>query len=169
MRCDLQGIKPWSTAELPTTLTNKPNTQVKECYLYMSMKPFRSAEWWTCIFKWSKFQFPIFLFSKLRVSIYSHWISQSLFHYTDVHLCAKFGDLKPTNEQQHFRRKLQFSFHQMFYKCLSIIVINRLCCGKLENSSYASGATLPTLGTPACGGGERARRFSRRRSESLYA
>ena len=27
------GIKPWSKAKLPTTLTNKPNTQVKKRYL----------------------------------------------------------------------------------------------------------------------------------------
>ena len=39
----------------PTTLTNKPNTQVKECHLYK--KPFRSAEWWILIFQWSKFHF----------------------------------------------------------------------------------------------------------------
>ena len=37
--------------ELPTNLTNKPNTQVKDYYLFMSMKPFRSAEWWTFIFQ----------------------------------------------------------------------------------------------------------------------
>ena len=42
---ELSGIEPVSTAELPTTLTNKPNTQVKDSYLYMYMKPFRSAEW----------------------------------------------------------------------------------------------------------------------------
>ena len=28
---------------------NKPNTQVRECCLFMYMKPFRSAEWWTLI------------------------------------------------------------------------------------------------------------------------
>ena len=33
----LPVIKPKSMAELPTTLTNKPNTQVKECHLYMYM------------------------------------------------------------------------------------------------------------------------------------
>ena len=34
----MPGIKPWST-----TLTNKPNTQATECYLYMYMKPFTES------------------------------------------------------------------------------------------------------------------------------
>ena len=42
---ELPGIEPWSTACLRTIFTSKPNTQVKECHLYMYMKPFRSAEW----------------------------------------------------------------------------------------------------------------------------
>ena len=37
LSCKLPGIKPWSTVELPATLTNKPYTQVKECHLYMYM------------------------------------------------------------------------------------------------------------------------------------
>ena len=57
------GIKPRSTVELPTTLTNKPNTQVKECHLYMYIKPFRSAEWWTLISQQLKFHFLIFMIS----------------------------------------------------------------------------------------------------------
>ena len=40
---ELSGIEPVSTAELRTTLTNKPNTQL----LHMYMKPFRSAEWYS--------------------------------------------------------------------------------------------------------------------------
>ena len=51
LNCELSGIHPRSTMELPTNLTNKPNTQVKDYYLFMSMKPFRSAEWWTFIFQ----------------------------------------------------------------------------------------------------------------------
>ena len=67
------GIESRSTAWLPITraLTNKPNTQVRECYLVMYIKPFRSAEWWTLISQWSKFDFPIFLLPKPKVSIYS--------------------------------------------------------------------------------------------------
>ena len=45
LSCELPGIEAGSTAKLPITLTNKPNTQVKECYLYMYMKSFRSAKW----------------------------------------------------------------------------------------------------------------------------
>ena len=59
LSCQLPRIEPGSTAELPTTLTNEPNTQVEECYPYMILKPFR-----TCIFQWSKFHLPIFLLSK---------------------------------------------------------------------------------------------------------
>ena len=48
LSCKLPAIEPWSTAALPTfrlsTVTNKPNTQAKECYLDVSMKPFRSTE-----------------------------------------------------------------------------------------------------------------------------
>ena len=55
------------------------------------MKQFRSAEWWTLISQWSKFHFLIFLLPNLKV----------LFQYTNVFLCAKFGDLKPMiNETQ---------------------------------------------------------------------
>ena len=41
----LPGIETASTAELPTTLTYNPNTQVKDYCLYMYIKPFCSAEW----------------------------------------------------------------------------------------------------------------------------
>ena len=46
LSCNMPGIKPRSTAKLPTTLTSnlKPNTQVKECHLFMYKKSFRSAE-----------------------------------------------------------------------------------------------------------------------------
>ena len=57
--------------QLSTTLTNKPNTQMKECRLYMYMKPFRPAEWWTFISQWLKFHFQMFLPPNLKVSIYS--------------------------------------------------------------------------------------------------
>ena len=153
LNCKLLGIEPGSKAEFPSTWTNKPNTQEKDCYLYMFMNPFRSAEWWTCIFQWSKFHFPIFLLSKPRV-----WVSIHLFQYTNVYLCAKVRHLwwskandwrKATSsnmdlflskaQKQHSTRKLQFSFDQMFHKRLSIIMINRLCREKLETSSYASG------------------------------
>ena len=82
--------------ELPTTLTNKPSTHVKECYLFMSIKLFRSAEWWTFISQWLKFHFPIFL-----VRAQNPKCLFILFQYTDVYLCAKFGELMPTiNEMQ---------------------------------------------------------------------
>ena len=42
-------------------------------------------------------------------------------------------------QKQDSTRKLRFSFDQMFHKCKSIIRINRVCGGKLETSSYASG------------------------------
>ena len=45
LSCELPGIEPGTMAKLPTTLTSQPNTQVKECCLCMSVKPFRSAEW----------------------------------------------------------------------------------------------------------------------------
>ena len=45
LSCELPGIKPASTAELPTPLTNKPSTEVKESNIYLLAKTFRSAEW----------------------------------------------------------------------------------------------------------------------------
>ena len=72
---ELPGTELGSMAELPTILTNKPNTQVKDCHLYLYLKPFHSAEWWTCISQWLKIHFTIFLLStddwKPKVSIYS--------------------------------------------------------------------------------------------------
>ena len=50
LSCELPGIESRSTAQLSTTMTSKPNTQVKECYLFIYKKPFCSAEWWTLIF-----------------------------------------------------------------------------------------------------------------------
>ena len=102
LSCKLPGIKPGSTAELQTTLTNKPNTQVKECYLYMYMKPFRSAKWRTFISQWS-------------LSISQYFFSQNpkclfiLFQYNNVYLCAKFGDLEPTIDKKH-RPQIQTCF-----------------------------------------------------------
>ena len=58
--------------EPPTTLTNKPNTQVKECYLYMYINHFllQNGELSLKV-QWSKIHFPIFLLPKPKVSIYS--------------------------------------------------------------------------------------------------
>ena len=58
-------------------------------HVYMSMKPFHSAEWWTFIFLWLKFHFPVFLLPKTKASIYS----VSVYF---LYLCARFGDWKPT-------------------------------------------------------------------------
>ena len=71
--------------------------------------------------------FPIFLLPKLKVSN----LSINSLQYTNVHLCAKFGDLKPTIDEksshlnlflskankQHSTRKMQFSFDQLFHIC----------------------------------------------------
>ena len=71
----------------------------------MYMKPFRSAEWWICIFQRSKFS---------RNSISRHFSSQNpkcrfiRFQYIDICLCAKLGDLstdlKPTIDDSSKRR-----------------------------------------------------------------
>ena len=45
LSCELPEIEPESMAKVSTTLTNKQNTQVKVCYLYVYMKTFSSAEW----------------------------------------------------------------------------------------------------------------------------
>ena len=48
---------------LSIVLARKTLETLKECYLYMYMKPFSSAEWWTFFSQWLKFHFPIFLLS----------------------------------------------------------------------------------------------------------
>ena len=45
--CGLPGIESLPKAVFLTTLTDEPNTQMKECYLYMIRKSFPSAQWWT--------------------------------------------------------------------------------------------------------------------------
>ena len=89
LSCDLPGIEPASTAELPTTLTNKPNTQVK------------NAIFVNFVLQYGELSFP-----NGRNSISRYCFSQNpkcrfiLFQYTNVYLCAKFGDLKPTIDEK---------------------------------------------------------------------
>ena len=91
-------------------------------YEFIIMKPCYSAECWTVIFQWLKFSFQIFLLPNPKCLFI-------LFQYTNVHLCAKFGDLKPTidkkwyldlflskEQKQHSERKVWFSFNPMFHK-----------------------------------------------------
>ena len=97
LSCELPGIKPASTAELPTTLTNKPNTQVK-----------RMLPVWQCMFIWNHSFLQNFelAFPNGRNSISRYFFSQNpkcwfiLFQYTNVYLCANFGDLKPTIDEE---------------------------------------------------------------------
>ena len=58
LSCVLSGNEPGSRTQLPTTLTNKPNTQLKEFYFYMYVKAFRFTGWWSFISKLSKFHSP---------------------------------------------------------------------------------------------------------------
>ena len=91
-----------------------------------------------CIWNHSVLQNSELSFSNGRNSISRYFFSQNpkcwivLFQYTNVYLCAKFGDLKPTIDEnqrpqiwtlfpskvkkQHSARKLRFSFDQMFHK-----------------------------------------------------
>ena len=114
------GIEPGSMAELPTTL----NTQVKECYIFMSVKQLCSAKWWTFISQRSKFHFPIFLLSKRKVLIYS----VSVYHC--LPLCkvwwTKANNKKRPQSQTCFwarrRNKIphgicEFFLDQLFHKC----------------------------------------------------
>ena len=73
--------------------------------------------------QWSKFHFPVFSLPKPKVSICS----------------ARCRNNIPQGNCDFLSTK-SFQVH----KCLSIIAINRLCGGKLETLSYASG---PTVGT----------------------
>ena len=130
-------------------ITNKPNTGFKT-QVYTYMKLFRSAKWWTFISQWSKFHFSICPLPKHKISICS----------VSVHQCSplckvwwsKANDRREVTsrssnllldlflrkkQKQHSTWKLLFSFHQMFHKCESIIVINKLCSGKLKTLSYA--------------------------------
>ena len=67
--------------------------------------------------------------------IYENWCPQS--KVGPVSSSASLSE----EQKQHSARKLQFSCDQIIHKCLSIIMINNLCCGKLETSNYASGPT----------------------------
>ena len=84
----MPGIKPRSTAELQTNLTNKPNTV------------------FTCILKYSVLQNVKLSFPNCWNSISQCFYSQNsecqfiLFQYTNVFLCVKFGDLKPTIDEK---------------------------------------------------------------------
>ena len=108
--CKLSGIEPGFTAYLPTNLTNKPDTQVKKCYLYMSgIEPGFNAylpttlttlRWknaiFTCIWSHSVQQNGELRlsFSNGRNSISRYFFSQNpkcrffLFQYTNFYLCA---------------------------------------------------------------------------------
>ena len=92
----------------------------------------------TCIWNHSVLQNGELSFSNGWNSIALYFFSQNpkcwfiLLQYTNVYLCAKFGDLKPTIDEnqrpqiwtlfpskvkkQHSARKLRFSFDQMFHK-----------------------------------------------------
>ena len=63
--------RPVSIALLSSTLSIKPNTQARECYLFRYIKLFSSAEWWSYFYQQLKFHFPIFLLPKPKVMIYS--------------------------------------------------------------------------------------------------
>ena len=96
---ELQGIEPGSTAELPSTLNNKPNTWkngIFTCIWKLIMKPFWSRDlqsgelsfpngWKFCLGNWKlELHFQIFLLPKPKVCF-------SILMFI-VHLCAKFAD-----------------------------------------------------------------------------
>ena len=77
-----------------------------------------------------------------------------LFQHTNVHLCAKFGDLKPTVDEKqrpwtcfwarHRNKIQQGNCNFLSTKCFINVyrwMINRLCCRKLEFLSFALGPT----------------------------
>ena len=126
---ELPGIKPRSIAVLPTTLTNKPNTWVKDVYV----KPFCSADWWTCISQWSKFYFLVFLLSKPKGSIYSvsDLHDQQIVWWKTQNLELCFGTNMETNQAKMIEKILISWAMQLGFLCSLVTAI--LCADNKSN------------------------------------
>ena len=95
--CELSRMEPASTADFLTTLTNKPNTQVKECYLclyvYEAISFYRMVNF---LFPMVEIPFPDISLPKTQsVDFFCFRIVMSISLQT-----WKFGDLKPTIEKR---------------------------------------------------------------------
>ena len=96
----------------------------------MYLKPFCSAEWWTCIFQWSKFHFPIFQLPKPNELIYSDSVYQCLplckvwwskEEYWPLSTSSNLDLILSKVQKQYSSKKLWFSFYRMFHKCRAVL------------------------------------------------
>ena len=114
LSCKLPGIKPWSTEQ-----SFQPPWPISQTLRWKNAIL-------TCIWNHSALQNGELSFPNGRNSISRYFFSQNqkyrfvLFQYTNLILCAKFGDLKPRIDEkrrpqaqkQHSARKLRFSFRR---------------------------------------------------------